>query len=122
MQVLVNYESNCGKCEAECFGKSKRSLKSCSDEHKRSVKYCDCEKNEIVKHGWDWEADHNFSWDQNKVVDRQSRLNYQKIKETIHSLRNLYHTNKISIWFLKYGFVIYDGSWLLIYFTPVDSN
>ena len=27
---------------------------------------------EIAKHCW--EADHNFSWDQKKVVDKESRL------------------------------------------------
>ena len=43
--------------------------KSRSDEHKRSPKNCDCKKNEILKH-W-WETDHNFCWDQSKVVDRK---------------------------------------------------
>ena len=57
------------------------------------VYYCDCDKNEIAKHCW--EADHNFSRDQ-KVVDRESRLIPRKIKETIHSLKNLNHNKKIS--------------------------
>ena len=43
-----------------------------SDEHKRSVRKCDCEKNEIAKPFW--EANHNFSWDQTKVADRENRL------------------------------------------------
>ena len=51
-----------------------------SDEHKRSVKNYDCEKNEIAKHGW--EADHNFSWHQKEVVDRERRLIAWKFKET----------------------------------------
>ena len=42
------------------------------------------------------EADHNFNWDQKKVVDRESRLTPRKIKETIHSLKNPNHINKIS--------------------------
>ena len=53
-----------------------------------------CDKNEIAKHCW--EADHNFSWDQKKVVDRESRLIPRKVKESIHSLKNPNHTNKIS--------------------------
>ena len=65
-----------------------------SDEHKRSVGNCDCDKNEIAKHCW--EADHNFNWDQKKVVDRESRLIPRKIKETIHSLKNPNHIKKIS--------------------------
>ena len=43
-----------------------------------------------------WEADYNFSWDQKKVVDRESRLIPRKIKETIHSLKNSNHNNTIS--------------------------
>ena len=69
-------------------------IKSRSDEHKRSVRNCDCDKNEIAKHCW--EADHNFNWDQKKVIDRESRLIPRKIKETIHSLKNPNHINKIS--------------------------
>ena len=82
----------CSKCEAVYCGESKRSLKLRSDEYKRSVKNYDCEKNEIAKHCW--EADHNFSWDQKKVVGRESRLIPWKIKETIHCLKNPNH-NKI---------------------------
>ena len=76
------------------FGESKRSLKSCSDEHKRSVRNYDCDKNKVAKHCW--EADHNFSWVQKKVINRESRLIPRKIKETIHSLKNPNHINKIS--------------------------
>ena len=59
-----------------------------------TVKNCDCDKNEIAIHCW--EADHNFNWDQKKVIDRESRLIPRKIKETIHSLKNHNHINKIS--------------------------
>ena len=52
------------------------------------------EKNEIAKHCW--EADHNFSWDQKKIVDRESRLIPRKIKETLYPLKNPNHFNKIS--------------------------
>ena len=61
---------------------------------KRSVRNCGCDKNEIAKQCWD--ADHNFNWDQKKVIDRESRLIPWKIKETIHSLKNPNHINKIS--------------------------
>ena len=82
----IVYEFDCRNCEVVYFGESKRSLKSRSDEHKRSVRNCDCDKNEIAKHCW--EADYNFN--------RESRLIPRKIKETIHSLKNPYHINKIS--------------------------
>ena len=60
---------------------------------KLTVVTVNCDKNEIARHCW--EADHNFSWDQTKVVDRESRLIPRKIKETIHSLKNPNHINKI---------------------------
>ena len=81
-------------CQSVYFGESKRSLKSRSDEHKRYVTNCDCDKNEIAKHYW--EADHNFIWDQKKVINRESRL---RITLT-----------KFPTCFLKYGFLIYGSS------------
>ena len=99
----IVHEIDCSNCEAVYFGESKPSLKSRSDERRRSVRNCDCNKNEIAKHCW--EVDHNFTWDQKKVVDRE-RLIPRKIKETIHSLKNPNHINKIfhmlpEIWFLN---------------------
>ena len=90
----IDYEIDCSSCQAVYFGESKRSLKSRSDEHKRSVRNFDCDKNGIAKHCW--EADQNFNWDQKKVIDRESWLIPRKIKETIHSLNNPNHVNKIS--------------------------
>ena len=82
------------------LGESKRSTKPRSDKHKRSVRNCDYDKNEIAKHCW--EADHNFNWDQKKVIDRESRLIRRHIHT--HSQKNPNHINKISymlpeIWF-----------------------
>ena len=76
------------------FRESKRSIKSYSNEQKRSARNCDCDKIEIPKHCWD--EDHNFSWDQKEVVNRESRLVPRKIKETMHSLKNPIYINKIS--------------------------
>ena len=90
----IVYETDCSNCQAVYFGESKRSLKSRSDEHKRSVRNCDCDKNEIAKHCW--EADHNFNWDQKKVIDTETRLILRKIKETINSLKIPNHISKIS--------------------------
>ena len=52
------------------------------------------EKNGIAKHCLG--ADHNFIWDQEKVVDKESRLISRKIKETTNFLKNPNHINKIS--------------------------
>ena len=90
----IVYEIDCSNCEAVYFSDSRRSLKLRSDEHKRSVRNCNCDKNVIAKHCS--EANHKFSRDQKKVVDRESRLIPTKIKETIYSLKNPNHINKIS--------------------------
>ena len=90
----IVYEIDYSNCQKVYFGDFKRSLKSRSDERKRSIRNCDFDKNEIAKHCW--ETDHNFNWDQKKVIDRESRLIPRKIKETIHSLKNPNHINKIS--------------------------
>ena len=90
----IFYETDCSNCQAVYFGESKWSLKSRSDEHKRSVRNCDLDKNEIAKHCQ--EADHNLNWDQKKIIDMESRLIPRNIEETIHSLKNPNHINKIS--------------------------
>ena len=90
----IVYQIDCSNCEAVYFCEFKRSLKWCSDEHKRYVRNYDCDKNEIAKHCW--EADHNFNWNQKKVIDRENRLIPRKIKENIHSLKNPNHINKTS--------------------------
>ena len=116
----IVYKIDCSNCQAVYFGESKRSLKSRSDEHKRSVRNCDCDKNEIAKHCW--EADHNFNWDQEKVIDRESRLISRKIKEPYILSRILTTLTKFPTYFQKYGFLIYGSSELLIYVTSVDYN
>ena len=50
-----------------------------------------------------WEADHNFSWDQKKIADKECRLISKKIRKTIHSFKNPNHINKLLICFLIYG-------------------
>ena len=57
----IVYEVDCINCEVVYFGESKR-----FHEHKRSVRSCHCDKNEIEKHYR--ETNHNFTWDQKKVV------------------------------------------------------
>ena len=42
------------------------------------------------------EVDRNFSWYQMKVIDRETKLIPNKIKETIHCLKSPNHINKIS--------------------------
>ena len=43
--------------------------------------------------------DHNFSWGQKKLTDKESWLIPRKTKEAIHSLKNSNHINKRSYMF-----------------------
>ena len=98
--------------------------------NRKYVWNCDCDKDKIVEYCW--EADHNFSWDQKKVNDRECRLipwkiketihSLKKTKETIHSLKNPNHINKFPAFFLKYGFLTYGSSKLLIYVTSINQR
>ena len=62
--------------------------------NKKYVRNCDCDKNEIAKRCW--EANHHFSWDQKKIIDRESGLIPGRIKETTHYLKNPNPINKTS--------------------------
>ena len=94
--------------KAVYIGESERSLKSWSDEHKRPVRNWDYDKNEIAKHYC--EANHNFSWNEKKVVDQESRLIHRKIIESIIFRRTLITLAKFPTCFLKYGLLIYGSS------------
>ena len=104
----IVYEIDYSTGEGVYFRVSKRSLKSRSDERKSSVRNCDFDKNEIPKHCW--EAYHNFSWDQKKVVNRESRLIPRKIKEPYILWRIPLTLRKFPKCFLKYGFLTYGSS------------
>ena len=104
----IAYEIDCSKCKTVYFGESKRPLKLHLDEHERSVRDCDCEKNEIAKQFF--EVNDNFSWDQKKTVNSESRLTPRKNKETIHCKRNPNH-KKFPICFLKYAFLSSGSSY-----------
>ena len=104
----IVYEVDCSNYKAVYFGESKWFLKSRLGQHKRSIRNYDREKNETVKHCW--EADHDFSWDQKKVVDRESRLIPRRSKKPYILWRILITLTKSPTCFLKYGFLIYCSS------------
>ena len=84
-KINMAYETDCGKCKAVYFNESKWSLNLHSDEQKRSVRNFKTL----------FTTDHNFVWDQKKVVVQKSRLISSQIKEAIHYLKNHNHINKI---------------------------
>ena len=104
----IVYQIDCSNCEAVYFSESIWSLKSRSDKHKRSFRNYDCDKNDTAKHCW--EADHNFTWDQKKVVYRENRLIPRKIKKPYILWRILITLTKFRTCFLKFGLLTYGSS------------
>ena len=88
------YEIECSKCETMDFGGILKCLLKCDQMNTK-----DLTKIMIVKRMKSRntiKGDHNFSWDQKKVVNRESRVIPRKIKETLHPLKNPNYINKIS--------------------------
>ena len=110
----IVYQIDCSNCEAVFFGESKRSLKLRSDKPKRSVRDCECYKNQTAKHCW--EAYHNFSWDQKKLLIGKAGQVLGRSKKPHILWRILVTLTKIPTCFLKFGFLIYGSSLLLIRF------
>ena len=58
-----------------------------------------------------------------KLLDTEGRLIFRKIKEAIYFWKKPNQIlTKFPTCFLKYVFLIYGSSWLLIYVTSVNSN
>ena len=88
--------------EAVYFGESKRTIAERTKEHTRAVRAADTRRYETADHCWKY--NHDFDWENKKIVDYETNTTTRKIKETIHSLSNDNHINGISyrlphIWF-----------------------
>ena len=68
-----------------------------------TVRAADTRRYETADHCWKY--NHDFDWENKKIMDYEANTTTRKIKETIHSLSNNNHINGISyrlphIWFL----------------------
>ena len=82
-------------CEAVYISETKRTLVQRVQEHKRAVRNADISKNEIADHSWT--KDHQFNWNEKKIIDQEKAWIERKIKETtIHSIKNDKHINSTS--------------------------
>ena len=90
----VVYQIPCNVCEAVYIGETKRTLLQRVQEHKRAVRNADTEKNEIADHSWT--KDHQFNWNEKKIIDQEKAWIARKITETIHSIENDKHINSTS--------------------------
>ena len=71
-------------------------------EQTRAVRAADTRRYKSANHCWKY--NHDFHWENKKIMDYETNTTTRKIKETIHSLSNNSHINGISyrlphIWF-----------------------
>ena len=84
------------------FIDSKRTIAERTKEHTRAVRAADTRRYETADHCWKY--NHDFDWENKKIMDYETNTTTRKIKVTIHSFSNNNHINGISyrlqyIWF-----------------------
>ena len=99
----IVYKYDCKDCEAVYFGELTRTIAERTKEHTRAVRAADTRRYETADHCWKY--NHDFDWENKKIIDYETNTTTRKIKETIPSLSNDNHMNGISyrlphIWFL----------------------
>ena len=90
----IVYKYDCKDCEAVYFGESKRTIAQRTKEHTRAVRAVDTRRYETADHRWKY--NHDFDWENKKIMDYETNTTTKKIKETVHSLSNNNHINGIS--------------------------
>ena len=86
----VVYKYDCEDCEAVYFGESKRAVAERTKEHTRA----DTRRCETAVHCWKY--NHDFDWENKKIMDYEVNTATRKIKETIHSFSKNNQINGIS--------------------------
>ena len=90
----IVYKYDCKDCEAVYFGESKRTIAERTKEHTRAVRAADTRRYKTADHCWKY--NHDFDWENKKIMDYDTNTTTRKIKETIHSFSNDNHINGIS--------------------------
>ena len=90
----VVHKYDCKDCGAVYVGESKRTLAERTKEHTRAVRAADTRRYETAYHCWKY--NHDFDWENKKIMDYEANTTTRKIKETIHTLNNNNHINGIS--------------------------
>ena len=90
----IVYKYDCKDCEAVYFGESKRTLAERTKEYITAVRAADTGRYETADHCWKY--NHDFDWENKKIMDSEANTTTGTIKETIHSLSSNNHINGIS--------------------------
>ncbi|WP_221935970.1 GIY-YIG nuclease family protein, partial [Klebsiella pneumoniae] len=94
------YSITC-ECRREYIGETKRPLKVRISEHKKNTIKGDIVNSKLAKHAW--ENDHNFQWNEAKIIHKEShfykgkfiegaliKLNENPISQSSHEIRPLW--------------------------------
>ena len=89
----VIYRLDCKDCEAVYVGETKRTLNIRANEHISAVRSA-CERRHPSEHCWKY--NHDFDFNNKKVLDFEKHWKTRIIKEAIYSEENKHHINGIS--------------------------
>ena len=84
---------DCKDCEAVYVGETKRTLNVRTNEHISAVKSAS-QRSHTAEHCWKY--NHDFDWNNKRVLDFEMNWKTRIIKEVIYSEENKHHINGIS--------------------------
>ena len=89
----VIYQLDCKDCEAVYVGETKRTLNIRTKEHISAVKSAS-QRSHTAKHCWKY--NHDFDWNNKRVLDFETNWKTRIIKEAIYSEENKHHIIGVS--------------------------
>ena len=89
----VIYQLHCKDCEAVYVGETKRTLNIRNNEHISAVKSAS-QRSHTAEHCWKY--NHDFDWNNKRVLDFEKNWKTRIIKEAIYSEENKHHINGVS--------------------------
>jgi len=78
----VVYKVNCKNCDASYVGQTKRQIRTRIKEHHNNIKADKSKHSVITEHILNF--DHNFDWDNIKILDTESNYNKRLVSEMLH--------------------------------------
>jgi len=78
----IVYKINCNNCEASYVGQTKRQMKTRVKEHYNNIKLDKSKHSVISEHIVNF--NHNFDWDNIKILDIESNYNKRLVSEMLH--------------------------------------
>jgi len=78
----IVYKINCNNCDASYVRQTKRKMRTKIKEHQNNIKLDKSKHSVITEHILDF--NHNFDWDNIKILDTESNYNKRLISEMLH--------------------------------------